>query len=81
MITSVNELTGDVKVGGSLVWRDHTFVDFVVLRDIGQARSKVRPLNFRKANFQLLKEIVNRVPCSQEHRSRFLQKSSIQFKS
>lgn len=37
-------------------------VDFAVLRDMGQARSKVKPLNFRKAKFQLFKEVVNRVP-------------------
>lgn len=37
-------------------------VDFAVLRDVGQVRSKVRPLNFRKANFQFFKELVNRVP-------------------
>ncbi|KFP48026.1 hypothetical protein N323_07381, partial [Cathartes aura] len=31
-------------------------------RDMGQAKSKVRTLNFRKANFQLFKELVNRTP-------------------
>ncbi|KFV39560.1 hypothetical protein N328_00917, partial [Gavia stellata] len=31
-------------------------------RDIGQAKSKVRTLHFRKANFQLFKELVNRTP-------------------
>ncbi|KFM02997.1 hypothetical protein AS27_15497, partial [Aptenodytes forsteri] len=31
-------------------------------RDMGQAKSKVRTLNFRKAKFQLLKELVNRTP-------------------
>ncbi|KAK4828806.1 hypothetical protein QYF61_000863 [Mycteria americana] len=29
---------------------------------MGQAKSKVRTLNFRKANFQLFKELVNRTP-------------------
>ncbi|KFZ68978.1 hypothetical protein N338_01487, partial [Podiceps cristatus] len=31
-------------------------------RDMGQAKSKVRTLNFRKAIFQLFKELVNRTP-------------------
>ncbi|KFZ67676.1 hypothetical protein N338_01599, partial [Podiceps cristatus] len=31
-------------------------------RDMGQAKCKVRTLNFRKANFQLFKELVNRTP-------------------
>lgn len=42
--------------------RYHALVDFAVLRDVGQVRSKVRFLNFRKVNFQLIKEIVSRVP-------------------
>lgn len=37
-------------------------VEFAVLRNIGQVRSKVRPLNFRKADFQLLREIVRKIP-------------------
>jgi len=37
-------------------------VEFTVLRDVGQAKNKVRTLNFRKANFQLFKELVNRTP-------------------
>ena len=37
-------------------------MEFAVLRDMGQAKSKVRTLNFRKANFQLFKELVNRTP-------------------
>ncbi|KFP99488.1 hypothetical protein N329_04107, partial [Haliaeetus albicilla] len=31
-------------------------------RDMGQAKSTVRTLNFRKAKFQLFKELVNRTP-------------------
>ncbi|KFP65292.1 hypothetical protein N322_12895, partial [Cariama cristata] len=30
--------------------------------DMGQAKSEVRTLNFRKANFQLFKDLVNRTP-------------------
>jgi len=35
---------------------------FAVLRGMGKARSTVRTLNFRKANFQLFKELVSRTP-------------------
>ncbi|KFQ14520.1 hypothetical protein N330_10734, partial [Leptosomus discolor] len=31
-------------------------------RDMGQAKNEVRSLNFRKAKFQLFKELVNRTP-------------------
>jgi len=37
-------------------------VEFTLLRDIGKAKSIVRSLNFRKANFQLFKEKVSRTP-------------------
>jgi len=33
----------------------HALVEFSVLRDKGQAKRKVRTLNFRKAEFQLFK--------------------------
>ena len=62
MFTNTSELIGDVKIGGSLGCSDHALVEFAVLRDMGQAKSKVRTLNFRKANFQLFKELVNRTP-------------------
>jgi len=47
---------------GSLGCSDHALVDFTVLRDIGQTKTKIRPLSFRKADFQLFKELVNRTP-------------------
>jgi len=60
MVTNASELIGDVKTGRSLGCSDHTLVEFTLLRDMGKARSIVRNLNFRKANFQLLKELVRR---------------------
>ena len=62
MVTNASELIDDVKTGGSLGCSDHALVEFAVLRDMGQAKSKVRTLNFRKAKFQLFKELVNRTP-------------------
>jgi len=37
-------------------------VEFTILRDTGEVRSKVRTLNFMKANCQLFKELVSRTP-------------------
>jgi len=62
LVTNAREVIGDVKIGGSLSCSDHAVVMFAVLRDMGQAKSKVRTLNFRKAKFQLFKELVNRTP-------------------
>jgi len=41
---------------------DHALVEFTVLRDMEKVRSIVRTLNFRKAGFQLFKELVSRTP-------------------
>jgi len=53
LVTKASELIGDVKLGGC---SDHALVELAVLRDKGQAESKVRILNFRKAKLQVFKE-------------------------
>ena len=58
MVTKASELIGDVKIGGSLGCSDPVLVEFTPLRDTGKVTSIVRTLNFRKANFQLFKELV-----------------------
>jgi len=50
---NASERFDDVKTGGSLGCSDHALVEFTVLREKGQAKSKVRTLNFRKEKFQL----------------------------
>ncbi|PKU32688.1 nedd4-binding protein 2-like 2 [Limosa lapponica baueri] len=62
IVTDASELIRDVKTGGSLGCSDHALVEFTVLRDTCQTRGIVRTLNFRKANLQLFKELVNRTP-------------------
>ncbi|PKU47054.1 nedd4-binding protein 2-like 2 [Limosa lapponica baueri] len=62
MVTNSSEQIGDIKIRGSLGCSDHALVEFTVLRDMSQARSKVRTLNFRKTKFQLFKKLVNRSP-------------------
>lgn len=51
VVTNICELSGDVKVGGSLNGSDHALMEFLVLRDMDKEYSIVRSLNFRKANF------------------------------
>lgn len=57
-----NTLIEDVKTGGSLSCSGHALVEFTILRDIGQVKNRVRALNFRKANFQLFKELMDGAP-------------------
>lgn len=58
---NVDKLTLNIKTGGSLGSSDHALVEFAVLGDTNQVRKKVMPLNFRKANFQLFRETVDRI--------------------
>lgn len=61
MVTSASELIGDIKIEGSQGCSDHALVESAVLRGLGQVRCKVSPLKFRKADFQLFREIVSEV--------------------
>jgi len=88
MLTSESELISDVKTGGSLGCSEHALVELTVLRDMGNARSIVRTLNSRKANFQLFKELVSRTPWEvvlrdrgAEQRGQTLRMLSIECKS
>lgn len=69
-----------VKTGGSLGCNEHVLVEFIVSRDMGQMESKVRPLNYRKAKFQLFKEIVNRTPWETALRGKGTEQSGQIFK-
>lgn len=51
--TSASELIDDTRVGGCLECSDNVIMEFALLRDIGQTKSKIRKLNFMKVNFQL----------------------------
>lgn len=62
LMSWLSKLNGDVKMRGSLECTDHALVEFAGLRDMDVAKSKVRPLEFMKRNFQTFKEIVNRIP-------------------
>ena len=52
----------EVKIGGSLDCTDHGLVEFVILKNVGLAQSRARPLCFRRAKFQLLKELLRGIP-------------------
>ena len=62
LVTNASRLIDDIKTGVSLGCSHHTPVKFAVLTNTGEEKSKVRTLNFRKANFQLFKEFISRTP-------------------
>jgi len=80
VITSASELVEDIKIGGSLGCSDHVLVELTLLREMGITKSIVRTLNFRRANFQLFKEIVRRTPWETVLRSRGIEQSWQLFK-
>ena len=51
-----------VKIGNSLGHSDHVLVEFTILRDMAQMKSRVRMLNFRKRSFHFFKELVAGTP-------------------
>ena len=77
LLTNQNELIGDVKTGGC---SGHILVGFILLRDMGKARSIVRILNYRKDNFKLYKEVLRRTPWETALRDKGAQQSWKIFK-
>lgn len=47
-------------VRGCLGCSDHEIVEFILLRNMEQTKSKIRRLNFKKDKFQLFRELVNK---------------------
>jgi len=62
LLTSMSELIGDIRIGSCLHCSDHAMAELTLLRDIGQAKSKIRKPVFRKTNFQFFRESVNKTP-------------------
>ena len=62
MLTNANELIGDISIGACLGCSDHAMVEFMLWRNMRQAKSNIRVLNFRKAKFQLFRKLVNKTP-------------------
>lgn len=55
VLSGVDELIKDFKIGGSLGWSDQILVEFVILRNIDLKKSKLRTLNFCRVTFQIFK--------------------------
>lgn len=61
LFINVEALIKEVKTEGSLGCRDHALAEFVILRNTGLAKSRAEILNFRRAKFQLFKELLNEI--------------------
>lgn len=61
VLPRTEELLQEVQTGGSLCRSDHALVEFMVSRNMDL--EKGRSLNFRRAKFQLIKELLDEIPC------------------
>ena len=47
MLTNAGELIKDIKIRGSLSCNDHALVEFMISRNMGWAKSRVKTLNLK----------------------------------
>ena len=62
LLTNASELIGDMRIRDCLGYSDHAMVEFTLLSNMKQTKSKIRILNFRKAKFHFFRELVNKLP-------------------
>jgi len=58
VLTNKEGLVEDVKAGGSLGCSDHEMVELRILRVGSRAISRIKTLDFRRANFGLFRELL-----------------------
>ena len=62
VLTNEEERIREVNIGGSLGCSDQALVEFVILKNVGLAKSSARTLCLRRATFLLLKELLSGIP-------------------
>jgi len=62
VLTKKEGLVEDVKVGGSLGCSDHEMVEFRIMRGGSRAISRIKTMDFRRANFDLFQELLGGIP-------------------
>jgi len=80
VLTNKEKLIEDVKVGCSLSCSDHEMVEFRILRRGSSARSRIKSLDYRRANFGLFKDLLGGIPWVRTLEGRGVQESWSLFK-
>ena len=62
LFTNSEGLVGDMKVGDCFGQSNHEMVEFSILGDVRRVTSKTAILNFKRADFDLFRTLVARVP-------------------
>ncbi|GAB0206732.1 hypothetical protein GRJ2_003138800 [Grus japonensis] len=80
VLTNKEELVGDVELKSSLGCSDHEMVEFKMLRAVSRAHSKLTTLEFKKADFDLFRDLLGSVPWDKALEGRGAQDRWLLFK-
>ncbi|XP_065411777.1 uncharacterized protein LOC135973241 [Chrysemys picta bellii] len=80
LLTNREELVGEAKVDGNLGGSDHEMVEFRILTQGRKESSRIRTLDFRKADFDSLREQMGRIPWENNMKGKEVQESWLYFK-
>ncbi|CAM4580634.1 unnamed protein product [Caretta caretta] len=80
LLTNHEELVGEAKVDGNLGGSDHEMVEFRILTQGRKESSRVWTLDFRKADFDSLRELMGKIPWENNMRGKRVQESWLYFK-
>ena len=81
VLTNTEGLVRDVKVGGTLGCSDHEMMEFRIMGTTHKTtRSKIRALDFRRANFDLFKKLLGEIPWAGALEGKGAQESWLAFK-
>lgn len=58
LLTNKEDLLRDVTVNGSSGCSDHKITEFEILRGMRKTSSRIKTLDFRRADFDLFKELL-----------------------
>ena len=62
LLVNREELVGEVKVGGRLGCSDREMTEFPILGKTKRGVSKTATLDFQRANFDLFKRLIDKIP-------------------
>ena len=77
VLINTEGLVGNGKLKGSLGCSDHEMVEFKIVRAERRVHSKLIALDFRRADFGLLRDLLGRVPQDKVLKGRGAQESGL----
>ncbi|CAM4498483.1 unnamed protein product [Lepidochelys kempii] len=80
LLTNRVELVGEAKMDGNLGGIDHELVEFRILTQGRKVSSRIRTQDFRKADFDSLRERMARIPWGTNLKGKGVQESWLYFK-